>query len=99
MKVCFVLPHIETECEVTRQMGVSERARARARTHAHAHTHTQQQATVNSGYEAQHQGLRLRQITNGVHHEAVLKTLLRRYLLQNVTRFYPANVNVFSITH
>jgi hypothetical protein len=53
-------------------MGVSVSA------HAHTHTHTtqtQQQETVNSGYEVQHQDLRLRQITNGVHHD----TVLRRY--------------------
>ena len=38
---------------------------------ARTRTHTQQQETVNSGYKAQHQGLRLRQITNGVHRDAV----------------------------
>ena len=57
------------------------------------HARTQQQETVNSGYEAQHQGLRLRQITNGVHSDAVPT----RSLLQNATWFYRANVNVFSL--
>jgi hypothetical protein len=40
-------------------MGISVRTHAR----------TQQQETVNSGYEAQHQGLRLRKITRGVHRD------------------------------
>lgn len=42
----------------------------------HARTHAQQEETVNSGYEAQHQGLRLRQATHGVHRDPVP----RRYL-------------------
>jgi len=38
MHVRFVLPHTETKCEVTSQMGVSVRTHTHARTHTHTHS-------------------------------------------------------------